>query len=171
MNTKADADRMTRMSTASLRSVRFSEAPLTFDKCLIIPILVYAYSLIISPMLMFVYPTKDITASHLENQVFWPLVTGIALGCLALRSARLTWPPHIIWLAAYLALAGASILWAFKPEFSFTRFNTQMMMLIAIIPPAMVAARTADMLPGVFCCFALGSMLNAVLILDSDLPL
>ena len=75
----------------------------------------------------------DITTPRIENKFFWPAVTAVALGCLALRNrSRLTWPPHIVWFAAYLALAGASILWAFKPEFSFIRFSTQMMMLISL---------------------------------------
>jgi O-antigen ligase len=119
-------------------------------------------------MLMFVYPNAggSITAPRVENQIFWPPVTAIALGCLALRNrSRLTWPPHIIWLAAYLALAGASILWAFKPEISFVRFTTEMMLLISIILPAMLAVRTVNMMRGVFCCFVFGSILNAVLIL------
>jgi exopolysaccharide production protein ExoQ len=151
------------MSTASMRPVSFSQwAPL------FVTILAFAYCLIIGPMLMFVYPNPggSITASRVENQIFWPLVTAIALGCLALRNrSRLTWPPHIIWLAAYLALAGASILWAFKPEISFNRFAQATILLISIILPAMLAVRTVDMMRGVFFCFVFGSILNAVLIL------
>ena len=114
---------------------------------------------------MFAFPGKDIMAPRVENKIFWPLIAVIALGCLALRNrSRLTWPPHIAWLAAYLALAGAGTLWAFKPELSFSRFATQMMMLISIIPPAMLAARSSDMMRGVFFLFAIGSILNAVLI-------
>jgi exopolysaccharide production protein ExoQ len=136
-----------------MRPVSLSQWAPIFDKCLFVTILACAYCLIIGPMLMFVYPNPgvSITASRVENQIFWPPVTAIALGCLALRNrSRLTWPPHIIWLAAYLALAGASILWAFKPEISFTRFATGMMLLISIILPAMLAVRTVDMMRGVF---------------------
>src|SRR5271166_1968267 len=116
MDTSADANRRKRISTTSMRSVRLSEAAPIFDKCIIVPILVCAYCLIIAPMLMFVFP-GDITAPRVENQIFWPPVTAVALGCLALRNrSRVTWPPHIISFAAYLALAGVSILWAFKPE-------------------------------------------------------
>ena len=155
------------MSTASMRPVSLSQSVPIFDKCLFVTISAVAYCLIIGPMLMFVYPNPggSITASRVENQIFWPPVTAIALGCLALRRSRLTWPPHIIWLAAYLALAGASILWAFKPEISFTRFCHGMMLLISIILPAMLAVRTVDMMRGVFFCFVFGSILNAVLIL------
>jgi exopolysaccharide production protein ExoQ len=149
-----------------MRSVRFREAGPILDKYLIVVNLVFAYCLIISPMLMFVFPGDSITADRVENKIFWPPVAAIALGCFALRNrSRLTWPPHIVWFAAYLALAGASILWAFKPEVSFSRFATQIMILISIILPAMLAARTADMMRGVFFWFVFGSILNAVLIL------
>ena len=153
------------MSTASMRSVRLRETAPIFDKYVFVTILVCAYCLIIAPMLMFEFP-GDITADRVENKIFWPPVAAIALGCLAFGNrSRLTWPPHIVWLAAYLALAGASILWAFKPEFSFSRLATQMMILVSIIVPAMLAPRTADMMRGVFFCFVFGSILNAVLIL------
>jgi len=148
-----------------MRPVRLREAAPIFDKCLIAPILACAYCLIIEPMLMFVVPEETL-ASRPENQIFWPAVTAIALGCLASRNrSRLTWPPHIIWLVAYLSLAGASILWAFKPAFSFIKFATETMLLISIILPAMLAVRTADIIRGVFFCFVFGSILNAVLIL------
>src|SRR5262245_33048735 len=123
------------MSTDSMRPVSLSQRAPIFDKCLFITILACAYCLILGPMLAFVYPNpgRSITAPRVENQIFWPLITAIALGCLALRNrSRLTWPRHIIWLAAYHALAGASILWAFKPEISFTRFVAAMMLHISI---------------------------------------
>ena len=136
------------------------------DKYLIVPLLVYAYSLIIAPMLMFVFPGTDITANRVENKIFWPPVTAIALICLALRNpSRFPRPPHMIWLTAYLAFAGASVLWSYQPEISFARFISEMMLLISIILPGMLAARTADFTRGVFFCFVLGAGLNAILIL------
>jgi exopolysaccharide production protein ExoQ len=153
------------MSTASMRSGTLSGAAPIFDKCIIIPIVVFAYCLIIDPLLTFGVTIKDITAPRLENRIFWPLVTVIALGCFVSRNPpRLTWPPHLVWFGAYLALAGASILWAFKPEVSFGRFATQIMLLASIILPVMASARTVDMMRGVFFCFALGSILQIVLI-------
>jgi exopolysaccharide production protein ExoQ len=154
------------MSTALTRSRRLSGAAPIFDKCILIPIVVFAYSWILDPLLTFGITIKDITAPRLENQIFWPLVTVIALGCFVSRNPpRLAWPPHLVWFGAYLALAGASVLWAFKPEISFGRFATQTMLLTSIILPAMVAARTADLIRGVFFCFAVGSILQVVLIL------
>ena len=153
------------MSIASPRSARLRKAGPIFDKYLIVTILVCAYCLIIAPMLMYIYP-GDITTDRVENKIFWPLATLLALWCFVLGDrSRLTLPPNIVWFAAYLALAGLSILWAFKPEYSFTRFVTQMMIVISVVLPAMLAPRTADMIRGVFLCFLVGSILNAVLIM------
>jgi exopolysaccharide production protein ExoQ len=166
MDRSADGNGKKRMSTASMRSVRPSKAAPIFDKCMIVVILVVTYCLIIAPLLIFVLPGTSVTAPRIENKLFWPPMTIIAFGCLALRDrSRLIWPPHIIWLAAYFALAGASSLWAFKPEISFSRFFTQLMLLISIILPAMLAPRTTDMMRGVFFCFVFAAILNVVVIL------
>src|SRR5262249_9433098 len=77
--------------------------------------------------------------------------------------------PHIICLLAYLAFAGASVLWAFRPELSFIRFVQQVMIVTSIVLPAMLAARTTDMLRGLFLFFAFASILN-VFFLPGNLP-
>jgi O-antigen ligase len=81
------------------------------------------------------------------------------------RLGRLTLPPHIVCLLAYLAFAGASVLWAFRPELSFIRFVQQLMIVTSIVLPAMLAARTADMMRGLFLCFAFASILNVFFVL------
>src|SRR5215475_5293386 len=103
------------------------------SKCVIVPISACLYAIIVSPLLVFVAngpvadlpfdrQLQDIMAPRLENKVIWPALAVISL-VLALRNgAKLTLPPHIVCLLAYLAFAGASVLWAFKPELSFTRF-------------------------------------------------
>ena len=81
------------------------------------------------------------------------------------RLGRLTCPPHIICLFVYVAFAGASALWAFRPEISFIRFIQQAMVLTSIVLPAMLATRTSDMMRGLFLCFAVGSILNVFFVL------
>jgi exopolysaccharide production protein ExoQ len=99
-------------------------------------------------MLMYISPGK-ITDPRLENKIFRPEVTAIALGSIALRNrSRVTWPPHIVWFAAYVALASAGVLWSFKPEMSFNRLSTKLMMLVTVILPAMLVSRKADIIPG-----------------------
>jgi exopolysaccharide production protein ExoQ len=146
------------------------------DKCVIVPILVCAYVAIVSPLLMFAPSPKYLSlavlmAPHPENKIFWPALAAISL-VLAVpnssRLARLTLPPNIICLLAYLALAGASVLWAFKPEFSFARFMLQVMIVTSIVLPAMLAGRTVDMMYGVFLCFAFALILNVFFVLGQD---
>ncbi|TKW73994.1 MAG: O-antigen ligase family protein, partial [Bradyrhizobium icense] len=50
--------------------------------------------------------------------------------------SRLRFPPLVIWLFAYLAFAGLSVLWAFKPETSFIRLAQQAMIVVSIVVPA-----------------------------------
>src|SRR5262249_30082204 len=71
-------------------------------------------------------------------------------------------------LFAYLAFAGASVLWAFSPERSLVRFIQQAMIVTSIVLPAMLAARTADMMRGLFLCFACALILNLLFVLGSS---
>jgi exopolysaccharide production protein ExoQ len=143
------------------------------DKCAIIPITVCFYALILSPLLNYFIPLDHQALrngdAHLDNRFFWPVMAAIST-LLAVqhrsRFGRLMWPPHIICLLAYLAFAGASVLWAFSPLSSFTRFIQQAMILTSIVLPAMLASRTADMMRGLFLCFALALILNIFFIFD-----
>jgi exopolysaccharide production protein ExoQ len=59
-------------------------------------------------------------------------------------------------------------LWAFKPESSFVRFAQQAMILTSIVVPAMLTARTVDIMRGLFLCFAFGSILNVFFVLSNS---
>jgi exopolysaccharide production protein ExoQ len=165
------------MSKASMHSFELgrarSPAPM-IDKCAIVPILACVYASIVSPLLIFVTsgPTQTLQSmmeTRPENRIFWPAMAAISVILAALnrsRLGRLTWPPpHIICLLAYLAFAGASVLWAFRPELSFIRFVQQAMVVTSIVLPAMLAARTTDMMRGLFLCFAIASILNVFFVL------
>jgi exopolysaccharide production protein ExoQ len=84
---------------------------------------------------------------------------------------RLIWPPHIICLLAYLSFAAASFLWSFNPAVSFTRFAQQAMVVTSIVLPAMLAARTADVMRCLFLCFALALILNVFFVLDGSVDI
>jgi hypothetical protein len=84
------------------------------------------------------------------------------------RLATFTWPPHIICLLAFLALAGATTLWAFKPNFTFTRFVQEVMVVLSIMLPALLAPPTVDMMVGMFLCFAVAAILNMFLVFDGS---
>jgi exopolysaccharide production protein ExoQ len=145
------------------------------DKCAIVLISVCVYASIVSPLLIFVTtgaPTSLQAAmvTREENKIFWPMVAAISVVLALLnrsRLSRLAWPPHIICLFAYFAFAGASVLWAFRPELSFLRFVLQGMVLSSIVLPAMLAARTTDIMRGLFLCFAFGLILHLAFMFDA----
>jgi exopolysaccharide production protein ExoQ len=142
--------------------------------CAIIPILACAYASIVSPMLDLGAPPRTLQSTlepSLANRIFWPTLAAVSIICAARnysRISRLTFPPHIIFLFAYLALAGASILWAFNPELAFTRFMQQALILVSIVVPALLAARTSDILRGLFLCFLLASILQLIVIFSTS---
>ena len=142
------------------------------DKYAIVPISACIFALIVSPLFIYVnsYPILTLQSAmefRPENRIFWPAMAVISVVLAVRNRSRLTLPPHIICLFAYLAFAGASVLWAFSPELSFIRFVQQLMIVISIVLPTLLAARTADIMRGLFRCFAFASILNLFFILFS----
>ncbi len=145
------------------------------DRFAILPILACVFALIASPVLGLLTPIDRTAvysgAARLENRLFWPVLAAISILLVVQyrsRFSRIVWPPHIICLLAYLAIAGASVLWAFSQDSSLTRFVQQVLILISIIPPAMLAAQTTDMMRSLFLCFALALIVNAFFIIDGS---
>jgi hypothetical protein len=99
-----------------------------------------------------------------ENKIFWPALATISVVLAVRNSFRLALPAHIICLFAYLAFAGASVLWAFNPELSFIRFAQQVMIVTSVVLPALMATRAADLMRGLFLCFAIAAILNLVFV-------
>jgi exopolysaccharide production protein ExoQ len=167
------------MSKASIHSFKLGRArsstPMV-DKCAMIPILACAYAAIVGPLIVFVSSIAGQQIQNAEpglpNRIFWPAMAAVSV-VLAVRNysrfGKLSFPPHIICLLAYVAFAGSSVLWAFRPEISFTRFAQQVMVLTSIILPGMLAVRTTDLMRGVFLCCAFGAILNIFFILDNPL--
>ena len=158
------------MSKASMHSFELGRARSStpkIDLCTIIPISACVYASIVSPLLLFAFPATSIMETRWENRIFWPAMAAISVVLAVRNRSRLTLPPHIICLLAYLAFAGASALWAFRPELSFIRFVQQMMILTAIVLPALLAVRTADLMRGLFLCFAFASILNVFFVLGN----
>ena len=148
------------------------------DKFAILPILACAFATIVAPLSDYEFgspATNSILQAAepgVSGKIFWPLMATVSV-LLAVRNhfrlRRLTLPLHIICLLAYVAFAGASVLWAFSQPNSFIRFAQQAMIVTSIILPAMLAAPTADMMRGMFICFALGALLN-IYVVAFDTP-
>jgi exopolysaccharide production protein ExoQ len=150
------------------------------DRYAVLSILACVYAVIVSPLVAYFSLTpRESRKSALQglmepqpwNRYFWSALFVISI-ILAIqnraRLAKLTWPPHLICLFAYLVLAGASVLWAFKPEYAFIRFVNQVMIVTCIVVPAMLAGRPADLMRCLFLCFATASILNIPFVLSQD---
>jgi O-antigen ligase len=135
-----------------------------------IPVLALAYSALIQPLIYFYFPPapglEGLMESRIEDRIFWPVLAAISVALAARHWSRMRrpLPPNIIALLAYLAFAGASVAWAFKPDLSLIRFVKEIMVLAAIILPALLAAREADIIRGMFLCFAFAAAVNALMI-------
>jgi O-antigen ligase len=105
---------------------------------------------------------------RLENKIFWPALAAISIVLIAANWSRLVLPPNIKCLFAYLAFAGASVLWAFKPELSFSRYVLQVMIVTSIVLPVLLANPATDMMRGLFLCFAFACFLNIPIVLTQE---
>jgi len=159
---------MSRALTHSIRVGRDGSPTRTIAKYSIIPILACAYASIVFPLILATCSPTDaacLLEPRPESKIFWPAMAAISVVLAVRNRSRLKFPPHIIFLLAYLAFAGASVLWAFKPELSVIRFIQQAMIVTSIVLPAMLAARTTDVMRGLFLCFAFASILNVFFVL------
>jgi exopolysaccharide production protein ExoQ len=136
------------------------------DKFAIVPISACLFALIVFPLsIFFTFTDPQSLEGRPETRIFWPAMAAISALLAVQNRSRLTLPPNIICLLAYLAFAGASVLWAFSPERSFIRYLQEVMIVISIVLPAMLATRTADMMRALFLCFALALILNLFFVL------
>lgn len=164
-----------------------SSAPL-ISRGAVAPILACLYATAVAPILACLYATvvepviyvatapprtlQGVMETRWENRIFWPALAAFSVVLFVRNRSRLaglSWPPNIICLTAYLAFAGTSVLWAFNPELSFIRFLQQIMVLASIFLPAALADRRADVIRGLFLCFALGSILNVFFVLNNPM--
>ena len=139
----------------------------TIDKFALVPILACVYATIAFPLIIASCSPTDsacLLEARPESKIFWPALALISIVWAAQYHSRLSFPPLIVCLFVYLAFAGISVLWAFKPETSFIRFAQQAMIVISIVIPAMLAARNTDLVRGLFLCFAVAAVLNLIFV-------
>lgn len=161
------------MSKASIGSRELGRprfAIKVIDNCSIMPIVACIFATIVSPLeyTIFNLPVEE---TRLDTRIFWPVMVGISVALAIRYRSRLRWPfpPHITCLLAYLAFAGASVLWSFNPRVSFIRFAQQAMVVTSIVLPAMVAVPTADMMRVLFLwCFAPATILNVFFVINNS---
>jgi exopolysaccharide production protein ExoQ len=165
--------RMSKASTHPLNIVRARPRTPVIGTSAIVPMLACIYATIVGPLIAFYSGTADIRTAQpgVPQRVFWPVIAAASV-ILVVRNysriGRLAVSPHMICFLAYIAFAGASVLWSFRPEISFTRYMQQIMVLTSIVLPVMFAVRPMDLIRGVFLCFALGAILNVFFVLGNS---
>jgi exopolysaccharide production protein ExoQ len=136
------------------------------DRFAILPIAACVFALIVAPLFIFFTDHQTLVqAAHAaearpETRIFWPAIAAISVILAAQNRSRLMLAPHMVCLFAYLAFAGASVLWALSPYHSFIRYLQQVMIITTIVLPVMLAARTVDIMRALFLCFAFALILN-----------
>jgi exopolysaccharide production protein ExoQ len=138
------------------------------DKYASVPISACVFALIVFPLFIYNLPAAQQMEARPEPRIFWPAISAISLAFAVQNRSRLTLPPHIICLLAYLGFAGASVLWALSPESSFVRYLQQVMVVTSIVLPGMLANRTVDMMRALFICFAFALILNVFFVLQGE---
>lgn len=176
-NSHANRAMMPKAATLPSKLHRPKSSSSLFEGPIILPILFCAYVVMVRPLLDRIYTgplegghwtaaqDKIFNTVYPEQKIIVASMAAVSVILILQQWSRLIFPPHIKCLFAFLAFAGASVLWAFKPEFASVRF-IQQVMIVAIVLPTLLAARTADLMRGVFLCFALVIVLNVLFVLN-----
>lgn len=138
---------------------------LRLDKFAVPPILACIFSVIANPMILStcgLYDSACLAGLPPVAKVFWPLLFVATLAIALPDRARLAVPANMKCLFAYLGFAGASVLWAFKPELSFIRYAQQVMVVTCVVLPILLADTRVDFVRILFLCFATATIINAV---------
>jgi O-antigen ligase len=165
------------MSKGSIQSVndRRNQAP-TLLSVFAIPVLACVFTVIISPLVVLTTHERQLelgavdTAYH--NKFFWPALAAVALILALPRLSHISMiirPPHMMAFLAYFGFAGVTVLWAYAPEISLTRYIQQTLIVTSIVVPTLLSNRRTDVMHGLFLCFALALLLNMYnLVGDAD---
>jgi exopolysaccharide production protein ExoQ len=146
-----------------------TRAPL-FDQFVFVPLLALSYALILRPLILLGCDPEDakcVFENRPENKIFWPILVVIALVVIVRSPLRFSIPAHIKCLFAYLAFAGLSVLWAYKPDVSAVRFIQQAMVVVCTVLPVLILPRKADLIRGMFVTFAVASFINLFYLIDA----
>jgi O-antigen ligase len=93
------------------------------------------------------------------------MLAAISIALVATNWRRFSVPLHVAGLLSFVAFAGLSVTWAFRPELSAIRYAQQVMIVTCVVLPALIVTGRGDLLRGLFLCFAVASVINAFFVL------
>lgn len=138
------------------------------DGFVAVPLAALAYALIAFPLILSTCGAGNwacLNDTRPENRVVWPTLSAIALVLVATNWQRLRVPLNIRVLFLLLGLAGMSVLWAFDPQVTGIRYAQQVMVITAVVMPALIIGRNTDLLRGLFVLLALSCVINVFFVL------
>jgi exopolysaccharide production protein ExoQ len=143
-----------------------------------IPLVAFSYVLIFLYLLgNFALDTSSVSSSsdtspNVVNRLFFPLLFLSTLVLVFVHRSRIRWDffriPAVASLIAYLILAGASITWAYSPEYSFNRYLFQLMLVTSVLLPYALNVSHADTLRSMFICYVIAIVINVLFVLNES---
>jgi len=131
----------------------------------IMPVLAIFYILLVLP-----FDAAEGT-ERVENILLWPVAAGLSLTLVFQNWARIDGrffrSTPIMSLIAYLVFAAASVTWAYRPDFAFSRLVVQVLAFIVVVVPYALPIRTKYTIPSLHLCFAIALAVNAVYVLTT----
>jgi hypothetical protein len=131
----------------------------------IMPVLVIFYVLLVLPFL------PDDGKGRVENILFWPVAAVLTLTLVyqnwARIDSRLFRSLPIMSLIAYLVFAAASVMWAFSPDYAFSRLIVQVLALIVVVLPYALPVSAKYTIPSIHLCYAIALAISAVYVLTT----
>jgi exopolysaccharide production protein ExoQ len=130
-----------------------------------LPAFVIFYTVMILPF----FP--DDGKGRVENILFWPILAMLVLALVFQNRSRVDYgflrSVPIVSLVAYFVFAAASVMWAFSPDFAFSRLVVQVLAFIVVVLPYAVPTRSKNAIPGVFPCYVIALAISAIYVMTT----
>lgn len=143
------------------RSLRFSGHSLLA----LVPVVVFFYVLVVLPFM------GGDGKTRIENMLFWPGLAGIVLALAAYNYSLLDkgfiFSLVVTSLIAYMALAAASITWAYSSDFALTRYAVQLLIVIVVLVPYALPIDTSRTMQRLHVCALIAVAINAFYVLTT----
>jgi len=129
------------------------------------PVLGFVYILLVLPFI----PSEG--NERVENMLFWPVAAALTLTLVFLNWTRIDYrffrSLPMMSLMAFFMLAVASLMWAYSPDYTFSRLVVHVLVLIVVVLPYALPIRAEYTIPTVHLCFAIALAISAVFVLTT----
>jgi O-antigen ligase len=129
----------------------------------LMPLAAIFYVLLVLPFI------PDDGSGRPENILFWPAFASVVMALVLRNLSQLdsgffrSLP--IASLLAYFLFAAASIVWAYNPDFAFSRFVSHVLVLFAVVLPYALPLRTPNTIPILHLIYFISIAINAAYVL------